>query len=315
LKRGAIPSIGGLTAFVAAAQHGSFTRAARELGLTQGAVSRQIQELENHLGIRLFERIRQRVILTDAGSVYLGSVKKALEELADATQKMASFSSSTPLNLVVLPTFATHWLAPRLPVFQKRNPEISIHLMTRQPPMDASDMSFDAAVYFETNDWPGTVAYPILDAEVFPVCSPKLNARNAIKTPADIARHRLLHETARPTRWAEWMAEAGVETNNALSGHTYQNFAMIAQAAVAGVGIALLPRYAVEQELADRRLEIVAGDFVRVKISYYLIVPETRVSSGAVQTFAAWLLAEAAAWASHGDAGRAGRPAALASTG
>jgi len=296
LKRGAIPSIGGLTSFVAAAEHGNFTRAGHKLNLTQGAVSRQIQELESHLGIRLFERIRQRVVLTEAGKLYLVHVKKALEELADATQKVASFSASTQLHLVVLPTFATHWLAPRLPDFQKRNPKITIQLLTRQPPMDSPAEPFDAAIYFETSDWPGTIAHPILDAQVFPVCSPKLTAQHPIRVAADIAEYRLLHETARPTRWAEWMAEAGVKMDGPLDGHTYQNFAMIAQAAVAGVGVALLPRYAVEQELTDKRLEIVAGDAVDVKISYYLIVPEARASSRAVQLFTPWLMAQAKAW-------------------
>jgi LysR family glycine cleavage system transcriptional activator len=106
LKRTEIPSIGGLTSFVAAAQHGSFTRAASELNLTQGAISRQIREVESHLGIRLFERVRQRVVLTDAGRIYLSQVKKALDELAGATQRLTSFSNTTRLNLIALPTFA-----------------------------------------------------------------------------------------------------------------------------------------------------------------------------------------------------------------
>src|ERR1700730_966198 len=132
LKRGEIPSIGELTSFVAAAQHGSFTRAAGELNLTQGAISRQIRELEIHLGIRLFERIRQRVVLTDAGKTYLAQVKKALDDLADATQRVASFSNSTTLNLVALPTFAARWLVPRLPNFQRVNPKIMVHITARQ---------------------------------------------------------------------------------------------------------------------------------------------------------------------------------------
>ena len=112
MKRGEIPSIGELTSFVAAAQHGSFTRAAGELNLTQGAISRQIRELEIHLGIRLFERIRQRVVLTDAGKTYLAQVKKALDDLADATQRVASFSNSaTRFKVVLLENDATRCVA------------------------------------------------------------------------------------------------------------------------------------------------------------------------------------------------------------
>src|SRR5262249_59028777 len=100
------------------------TRAASELNLTQGAISRQIREIESNLGIRLFERVRQRVVLTDAGKMYLAHVKKALDDLADATQRAASFSNKTTLHLVALPTFAARWLVPRLPNFQRSNPKI-----------------------------------------------------------------------------------------------------------------------------------------------------------------------------------------------
>ena len=163
MKRGEIPSIGELTSFVAAAQHGSFTRAAGELNLTQGAISRQIRELETHLGIRLFERIRQRVVLTDAGKMYLSQVKKALDDLADATLRVASFSNSTTLNLVALPTFAARWLVPRLPNFQRVNPKIMIHITARQAPIDSALEPFDAAVFHGASHWPGTISHYLMD--------------------------------------------------------------------------------------------------------------------------------------------------------
>jgi LysR family glycine cleavage system transcriptional activator len=296
LKRGEIPSIGGLTAFVAAAQHGSFTRAGSELNLTQGAVSRQIHELESHLGIRLFERIRQRVVLTDAGKLYLSYVKKALDDLSDATRKVASFSNDASLNLVVLPTFAARWLIPRLWTFQNKHPGITIHLTTRQQPLDFAIEPFDAAVFHETFNWPGTISYHLMDAQMIAVCSPKLKAKRAIKSPADIAKFPLLHQMTFPRRWAEWMTEAGVELDGPLPGHGYQNFAMLAQAAVAGLGIALLPTYLVEDEIMDEQLEIVAGEFLDVKSSYYLILPETRASTEVVQTFTEWLITQARTW-------------------
>jgi LysR family transcriptional regulator, glycine cleavage system transcriptional activator len=310
LKRGEIPSIGELTSFVAAAEHGSFTRAASVLNVTQGAVSRQIHELENHLGIWLFERIRQRVVLTDAGKFYLPQVKKALDDLAVATQKVLSFSNHTTLNLAVLPTFAARWLLPRLPNFQSKNPGILIHLTTRQLPSSFSIESFDAAVFHDTHNWPGTIAHHLMDAEMVAVCSPKLNAKRAIKTLADIANFPLLHQNALPGRWAELIAATGAMLNGPLPGHTYQNFAMLAQAAVAGLGIALLPRYLVEEELMDKRLEIVARQLIDVKISYYLIVPETRASSSAIQIFANWLIAEARSWnSSNGHVATAAKAA------
>jgi LysR family transcriptional regulator, glycine cleavage system transcriptional activator len=293
LKRGEVPSISELTSFVAAAQHGSFTRAASELNLTQGAISRQIRDLESRLGIRLFERIRQRVVLTDAGKLYLSPVKKALDNLADATQKALSFSNVTILNLVVLPTFGGHWLVPRLPEFQNKHPEITIHLTTRQQPIDFAVEPFDIAIFHDSCNWPGTIAHHLLDDDLLAVCSPKLHTRQAIQTPADVAKFPLLYQTEKPSRWAEWMVRAGVTLDVPPRGHAYQNFAMMAQAAVAGLGIALLPRYLVEDDIADRRLVIVADRFARIRTSYYLIVPEKRTGAISVQAFAQWLLAEA----------------------
>jgi LysR family transcriptional regulator, glycine cleavage system transcriptional activator len=301
LKRGEIPSIGGLTSFVSAAQHGSFTRAAKELNLTQGAISRQIHELENHLGVRLFERIRQRVILTDGGRIYLAHVKRALDDLAIATRKVVALSDSSILNLVTLPTFASRWLIPRLPDFQKKHPRILVHLTTRQQPLDIAIEPFDAVVYFGAPNWPGTISHHLMDAEMVAVCSPSLKAKSAIKKPADVVKFPLLHQMARPNRWAEWMADAGVPHDRPLLGHTYQ-LAMLSQAAVAGLGIALLPLYLVEQEIEDGKLEIVGGHFLKAMTSYYLIVPESRASSTPLRAFTKWVIDEAQAWTSSNGA-------------
>lgn len=305
LKRAEIPSIGELTSFVAAAQHGSFTRAGIELNRTQGAISRQIHELESHLGIRLFERIRQRVVLTDAGRLYLAHVKKALDDLYCATRKVASLAHVRSLNLVVLPTFGTRWLIPRLPKFQERYPGIAIHITTLQYPIDCAVDPFDAAVFHEPYHWPGTIYQHLMDANVVAVCSPKLQAKRAIKTLADFAKFPLLRETQRPNRWSELLAAAGVKLEEPIAGHTYQNYAMVAQAAVSGLGIGLLPCYLVEDDLRSRRLEIVAHDLLDLRTSYHLILPEARASIEAVQIFAKWLVAESHAW--HSQIGRPSR--------
>lgn len=317
LKRSEIPSIGGLRSFVAAARHGSFTRAAAELDLTQGAISRQIREIESQLGIRLFARIRQRAVLTEAGRHYFLHVKKALDDLAEAGQSAASISNRTVLHLVALPTFAARWLVPRLSDFQHGNPEITIQITARQEPVDAAVEPFDAAVFHGASHWPGTTSHYLMDADLVAVCSTKLTARRAIKTPADVARYPLLRKMGRSDRWVDWMAAVGIAADASLHGHFYQNYAMIAQAAVAGLGIALLPRYLVEDDIAAKRLEIVAGECIALKTSYYLILPESRATSSAVQAFAAWLIEQARMFGSadgrrrhHGGAARApiGRP-------
>ena len=296
MKRGELPSIDGLTAFVAAAEHGSFTRAADQLNLSQGAISRQVREIELHLGVRLFERIRQRIVLTDAGRVYVSQVKKALHDLAEASRSVTSVSNSTILNLVALPTFAGIWLVPRLSKFQTQNPNITLHITTRQSPIDYSSEPFDAAVFHGAPHWPGTISYHLMDEDLVAVASPTLCAGRIIKMPSDVTKFRLLHNMGSSNRWAEWLTEAGVEITEPPQGHMYQNYAMIAQAAAAAVGIALLPRYLVEDDIAANKLEIIGGKFACLKSSYHLILPEARASSNAIQVFAKWLIAEAQAF-------------------
>jgi LysR family glycine cleavage system transcriptional activator len=296
LKRGELPSIDGLVAFVAAAEHSSFTRAAVQLNLTQGAVSRQVREIETHLGLRLFERVRQRIVLTDAGRLYLPQVKKALRELGDAGSSVKSLSNNTSLNISALPTFAGFWLVPRLSHFQKQNPAITIHVTAWQVPIDYSRATFDAAILHSASQWPGTISYHLFDEDMVAVASPKLGAGLGVQVAADITKFPLLHNMGGPSRWIEWMSEAGAELDGPLNGHTYQNYAMVAQAAVAGVGLALLPRYLVEDGVAANRLEIVASGFANLKTSYHLILPETRASSYAIESFAKWVIAEAQAF-------------------
>ena len=204
------------------------------------------------------------------------------------------------MNLVALPTFAARWLVPRLPNFQRVNPKIMVHITARQAPIDSALEPFDAAVFHGAMHWPGTISQYLMDEDIVAVCSPKLNARRAIKVPADVVEFPLLHKMGKPNRWAEWMVEVGIAPDGLLNGHAYQNFAMVAQAAVAGLGIALLPHYLVEDDVAAKRLEIVAADFVDITTSYYLILPETRASASAVQAFAKWLTVEARIFSSRG---------------
>jgi LysR family glycine cleavage system transcriptional activator len=292
VKRGQVPSIGELVCFVAAAKHGSFTRAADELNLTQGAVSRQIRLLENQLGIRLFERLRQRVVLTEAAKLYLGSVQKALDDLAAATRRVVNFSDAkSSINLAILPTFATRWLIPRLPDFQAKNPTILVHLTTRQRPVDFEIEPFDAAISFGSPNWPGTIAHHLMDVDIVPVCSPALRRTYTIKQPADLLEAPLIHPLSRPTRWAEWFTRAGVEMAGSLPGPVYEQFSMISQAAASGMGVALLPRLSIEEELKTGQLEIIFEDRAPSKTSYFLIVPEARASANAIRLFTDWLIA------------------------
>jgi LysR family glycine cleavage system transcriptional activator len=284
-----LPSIDALMAFESAARHQSFTRAAAELNLTQGAISRQIRLLEDRLGSSLFQRVRQRVILTDAGRAYLLEVRRILDGLESATLRLMTVGASTNvLNLAVLPAVATHWLLPRLPDFFSKHPRISINCGVRLSPFDFEADPFDAAIHYGAPIWARAVVHHLMDEDLVPVCSRSFRSSRRVRRPDDLARMPLLHLSTRPAAWADWLKRADVPTANAFQGSIFENFAMISKAAVAGLGVALLPSYFAEEELKAGGLVALARP-QRSEKSYYLVIPETKVGTPHVQDFVKWV--------------------------
>jgi len=284
-----LPSIDALTAFESAARHQSFTRAAAELNLTQGAISRQIRLLEDRLGSSLFQRVRQRVILTDAGRAYLLEVRRILNGLESATLRLMTVGASTNvLNLAVLPAVATHWLLPRLPDFFSKHPKVSINCGVRLSPFDFETDPFDAAIHYGAPIWAGAIVHHLMDEDLVPVCTPSLRHSRRIRRPEDLTHMPLLHLSTRPAAWADWFKKAGIPTANAFQGSIFENFAMISKAAIAGLGVALLPSYFIEEELKSRSL-VALSSAQRSEKSYYLVIPETKVGTPHVQDFVKWV--------------------------
>lgn len=289
-----LPSIACLQAFESVARHGSITRAAAELNLTQSAVSRQIHQLESLLDVLLFERVRQRVVLTDAGKLYLNDVGRVMSGLKDATSRiMACGGNPNLLNLAVLPTFATRWLMPRLNDFIQKHPGVTINLATRLVPFDFGIEPFDAGIHYGSPNWAGAVTHHLMDEDTVPVCSPKLEAEQHIKKPSDLVRTVLLHQTTRPGAWTEWFEMTKVKNAHALRGPRFEQFTMIAQAAVCDLGVALLPKLLIEEELASGKLVILFDQSIRSANSYYLVVPETKTSSMLTGAFTQWIIGQA----------------------
>lgn len=290
-----LPSIGDLTAFEAAARHASFTRAADELNLTQSAVSRAVRLLEERIGVVLFERVRQRVVLTAAGASYLKDVRRVLDTLREATHRVMAFAdSSAALNVAVLPTFATRWLVPRLPDFMARHPDITLNFAARLQPFDFQAEGFDGALHYGAPIWPAARCHHLMDEVMVVVASPGYRLRHAIEAPGDLAGAVLLHQTTRPTAWDDWRLAAGIELEGVHRGPRYEQFAMIAQAAVAGLGAALLPRVLIEEELASGRLEVLFDHQLRNASAYYWVTPEDKAASPPVVAFTRWLIQRAA---------------------
>ncbi|MCX2724553.1 transcriptional regulator GcvA [Roseibium salinum] len=296
MRRAFVPPADTLIAFECAARHLSFTRAAEELHLTQGAISKQVRQLEDRLGVELFRRVRQRIVLTDAGRIYLHDIRGALEQMTAATRQVMSYAGSADvLNLAVLPTFGTRWLAPRIADFSRRYPDAGLNLSVRLQPFDFEEEPFDGAIHHGDPVWAGAIAERLFDEEVVPVASRAFRDRHQIRKPADLARVPRLQLATRPLAWRQWFDLAGVETDTAFQGARFEQFVMISEAAIHHAGAALIPRFFVEAELASGRLVRLFDLSLDQQTAYYFVYPEGRTMRPVVAAFRQWLMEEARA--------------------
>ena len=295
-----IPGTDVLITFETVARHQSFTRAAAELALTQSAVCRQIAGLEQFLGVPLFNRIKKRISLTDAGQLYARQVREDLARLErDTLSIMAHQGAGGVLELAVIPTFATRWLIPRLGEFNRTHPEITLNLTTRAEPFMFTDTAFDAAIHFGDPIWPGAVAEYLFGEEMVPVCSPELIAGMGPLEARDLGRLPLLHQSSRPDAWHDWFAMLGIDDIHALRGARYELFGMLVEAARANLGVALVPRFFVLGELEAGSLTIPCAHAMTSERGYYLVYPERKSTSAALHTFTQWLLERACRYREH----------------
>lgn len=295
LSRKLIPSIDNLLAFESAARFESFTQAAKELCLTQSAVSRQIKDLESQIGVRLFERIRQRVVLSHAGRRFLPEVRRILEQSEDLMMRaMAASQSASSLSIATLPTFGTRWLLPRLSNFLELCPGTSINVGARSHPFDFSEQPFDLAVHYGPPIWPRATCKVLCREIVVPAGSPRMLEQHRPRDIADVASLPLLHVATRPKAWSQWFDQAGVEQRAPYRGHRFDLFAMVIEAAVSGLGVALLPIYLIEKELLCGSLVRVIDHPVASEHCYYLVVPDDKKNNPTIDCFIDWALKQIA---------------------
>jgi LysR family glycine cleavage system transcriptional activator len=290
LSRRLIPDVTTLQAFECAARHGSFTQAAHELNLTQSAVSRQIKDLEEQLGVLLFERVRQRVVLSDDGRRFLPEVRKLLHQTEETMLRaMASASSEHSLSIATLPTFGSRWLTPRIPGFLAEHPGTIINIASRSAPFDFDEENFDLAIHYGQPVWARAACSYLCNEEILPAASPELLKARNLSEPKDLEAAPLLHLATRPKLWAQWFELNGASADTAYRGHRFDQFSMVIESAVAGLGFALLPKYLIEQELANGRLAVVFDRPMETENSYYLVVPEGKLENPLSQAFRAWI--------------------------
>lgn len=283
-----------IRAFEAAARHLSFNRAADELNVTPSAVSHQIKTLEDHFGVKLFNRLPRSVSLTPEGREFLPGVTAALDQLDEASRRLTHRSADVPLNLGVAPTFATGWLIPQLSDFHDEHPEIDLRLtltpITRQIDFAASDT--DVVIMYGTGDaWPGLTVRQLMSEELVPACSPALlKGPNALKTPEDLRHATLLHSIPRMGQWRNWLHIAGVKNVDWKRGLRFQTTPLALQAAVAGAGVAIVNRRFLGKDLEQGRLVVPFEIDLPSDSGYFLIYPKESGDDPRIRAFREWLL-------------------------
>lgn len=293
LYRKAIPNISALQAFECAARHQSFTQAAKELNLTQSAVSRQIKELENQLGVALFERVRQRVVVSNSGQKFLIDARRILTQTEDAMLRTMTASwSENSLSIASLPTFGGRWLAPRLPDFLMQHPSTSLSITSRLKPFDFQEEPFDLAIHFGQPVWARAECHHLCDEIMVPVAGKKLLEETAIKNLKDLNNAMLLHIATRPKAWEYWFNTYGLERENIHHGHRFDQYSTIIEAVKAGLGVALMPLFLIQKELTEGNVTVLFNKSVKYDNSYYAVIPEDKVNIPVIKHFLLWITGE-----------------------
>ncbi|ETX29552.1 LysR family transcriptional regulator [Roseivivax isoporae LMG 25204] len=287
LSRRLIPPLGALRALEALDRLGSATAVAQELDLSQSAVSRQIRTLEDSLGVPLVVREKRSLRLTPEARDYAQVVRAALDRIAGASMALRLPDRAGTLDLAMLPSFGMRWLVPRLPDFTRRHPEVTVNLATRIRPCDFASEAFDAAIEFGGPARPGTERLRLKPESVLPVCAPPL-LPGGPRRPEDLSAMPLLHIETRPHAWRDWFAAQGHRVATP-PGTTFDQFTAIREGAKAGLGVALLPDYLIETELATGAL-VPATEVAPVTLgAYHLVWPVDRPRRPALERFRDWL--------------------------
>src|SRR3974390_419665 len=288
-----LPPLNGLKAFEAAARSESFTRAAEELNVTQGAVSHQVKALEDILGLNLFRRERQRLILTKAGRDYLAVIRDALDQVAGGTERLLERQESGALTVSTSPDFAAKWLVNRLGHFAEKYPDLDLRVSATTHYVDFARDDVDIAIRHGHGNWPGLDVQRLYSERLFPVCSPKLvTGRNRVTKVADLLKFPLLRlEDAK--NWARLFEAAGVKASVG-PGPVLNRASMLIDAAIDGQGIALARTALAAWDLIDGRIVRPFGLAWRPAGTYWIASPKAMARAEKVRRFRQWLLAEAA---------------------
>jgi LysR family transcriptional regulator, glycine cleavage system transcriptional activator len=290
-----LPPLTALPLFEAAARHLNFSKAAAELSVTPGAISRAVKNLEEQLNIQLFERETRSVSLTEVGEPYSRAVRDALDQLAAATARATARGSNSTLNVSTSDGFAGRWLVPRLYRFHRGNEDIDVRVSTTGKLATFFGDGIDVAIRYGGGNYPGLTAEFLTEEDVFPVCSPKLlKGAHPLRKPEDLKHYTLIRDTY-PIDWAAWLSSAGVKGVNPRKGLTFDSYTFAVEAAAQGEGVVLGRTMLVAADLAAGRLVRPFNHSLKASSSFYLVYPPDAIRQRKVKVFRDWLFAEVAA--------------------
>ena len=289
-----LPPLNAIRSFEAAARHESFTRAAEELCVTQGAVSHQVKALEDQLGIKLFNRERQRLVITEAGREYLGVIRDALDRIALGTDRLVRRQSSGAITISTSPDFAAKWLVHRLSRFTEAHPEIDLRVSAAMHHVDFTREDVDLAVRHGDGQWSGLDATRLASEQLYAVCSPRLmQGSDRISAPADLLRFPLLHLDDR-SDWSRWFDVVGMPGIELPHGPILNHASMLIDAAVDGQGIALARTTLAAWDLINGRLVQPFPVTLPISKMFWIVCPKATSALPKIKAAREWLLAEAA---------------------
>ncbi|MFE3837293.1 LysR substrate-binding domain-containing protein [Pseudogemmobacter sonorensis] len=289
-----MPSLSALQAFDSAARHLSFTRAAEDLLLTQSGISRQITNLESYLGLRLFERLGSRLVLTEAGKSYAQDIRQTLDRLEEVSiDAVRGRKTDASLILAAYPTFALRWLMPRLRQLTEAFPDVPVEIATIPPGSDIADSEADISILRGVGSWSDARMRQIFPERLAVVATPALVARcGAGEGGIDFRRLPTLQNASRPSLWLQWLRAAGLRYEGAIQGMRLPQSEMLIAAALEGLGMAVVPEHFVREELREGRLVLPFGPPVPSGEGYWAVVPEARANRPNLLPLRDWILRE-----------------------
>jgi LysR family glycine cleavage system transcriptional activator len=289
-----LPPLNPLRAFEAAGRLQSIRRAAEELLVTPGAVSRQVQRLETFLGVRLFRRDPREIVLTAEGEQYLAAIGRHLDGIREETQKLTGRKTIEILRVRAYTTFAMKWLIPRLSSFHASNPTTEVRLTTSNETVDFDRENVDGAVRLGDGNWGSVEVDRVMRNELVPLCTPDFLTAHSLAQIADLRNVYLLHSLVRPDDWRYWLDSARCAEVDPYAGGKYASSTLAYQATLEGQGVMIAQRELFLDDLKKGRLvQPFAHTLDRGDFTYYFIYPRNRLRNPAFRRFRVWLLEQA----------------------